>query len=200
MAIQYTNRRGDVYHLQAKGRKGGGTGYSFSRKPTGKPVDRIPEGYEIYESPEGAQVFLRKIKPSSILAKEKQLAETMASRLAPDARCIIEVDGDALVIWLADTRSDWFVEGLADIFPRGMFPIGEGQKRVMKESIDRNARYTKMYRFTLCDDVGRRFSAERWCFRGSIDDWFPLDYGKPLGDLLEKYLPHLGRESFYELM
>ncbi|MGO8748659.1 MAG: hypothetical protein ACLQNE_22035 [Thermoguttaceae bacterium] len=54
-------------------------------------------------------------------------------------------------------------------------------------------------RFTLVEETARRFSTARWCFRGSIDDWFPLGDGK-LRKLAEKYCSHLGKESFFELM
>ncbi len=70
MAYQHTNRRGDVYYIQAKGR-GGKIAYSAARKPTGTMVDRLPKDYEIYEKPENAQVFVRKIKPTLILPSER---------------------------------------------------------------------------------------------------------------------------------
>jgi hypothetical protein len=60
--------------------------------------------------------------------------------------------------------------------------------------------FHQMLRFTLTDEKTRRFSVERWCFRGSIDDWFPLLGGGTLSQVVEKYLRHLGRESFFELM
>lgn len=59
--------------------------------------------------------------------------------------------------------------------------------------------YHQMLRFTLVDDKARWFSVDRWCFRGSIDDWFPLGDGY-LPKLVEKYCGHLGKESFFELM
>ncbi len=59
--------------------------------------------------------------------------------------------------------------------------------------------YNKMLRFTLTDEKTRQFSVDRWCFRGSIDDWFPLDCGE-LRKLVEKYCRHIGKESFFELM
>jgi len=59
--------------------------------------------------------------------------------------------------------------------------------------------YHKMLRFTLTDETTRQFSVDRWCFRGSIDDWFFLDCGE-LRKLVEKYCRHLGKESFFELM
>ncbi len=59
--------------------------------------------------------------------------------------------------------------------------------------------FQQMLRFTLTDETTRQFSLDRWCFRGSIDDWFFLDCGE-LRKLVEKYCRHLGKESFFELM
>jgi hypothetical protein len=55
-------------------------------------------------------------------------------------------------------------------------------------------------RFTLRDEITRQFSADRWCFRGSIDDWFCLSGRGALSRLVETYCRHLGKESFFELM
>ena len=60
--------------------------------------------------------------------------------------------------------------------------------------------FHQMLRFTLTDEKNRQFSAERWCFLGSIDDWFPLSDYEELSKLVEDYCRHLGRESFFELM
>ena len=57
-----------------------------------------------------------------------------------------------------------------------------------------------MLRFTLIDEGERQYSAERWCFLGAIDDWFFLSGGNSLENLARRYLPHLSRESFFELM
>ena len=56
-------------------------------------------------------------------------------------------------------------------------------------------------KFTLCDDDKRLFEASRWCYLGSIDDWFPLFGGlKPLSELAKRCCPHIGEESFFESM
>jgi hypothetical protein len=56
-------------------------------------------------------------------------------------------------------------------------------------------------RFNLVDDKARAFFTERWCFLGSIDDWVPLMGGRgELKALVRKYCPHLGQESFFQLM
>jgi hypothetical protein len=35
-----------------------------------------------------------------------------------------------------------------------------------------------MMQFILDDKEERLFTAQRYCFRGSIDDWIDIDYGK----------------------
>ena len=56
-------------------------------------------------------------------------------------------------------------------------------------------------KFTLYDDDKRLFETSRWCYRGSIDDWLPLFCDpKPLSELAKNYCPHIGEESFFELM
>ena len=60
--------------------------------------------------------------------------------------------------------------------------------------------FHQMLRFTLQDEATRWFSVDRWCFRGSIDDWFPLLGGGKLPQIVEKFCRHLGEESFFELM
>jgi hypothetical protein len=59
--------------------------------------------------------------------------------------------------------------------------------------------YLPMMRFSLVYEKRRRFAVERWCFLGSIDDWFPLKGSGDLATMLKKFAPHLGEESFYEL-
>ena len=63
--------------------------------------------------------------------------------------------------------------------------------------------YQKMLRFTLDDKKDRVFRVERWCFIGSIDRWIDLwesgSAGK-LSDLVKRFCPHIGQESFFELM
>ena len=56
-------------------------------------------------------------------------------------------------------------------------------------------------KFTLCDSDKRLFMASRWCYLGSIDDWFPLSRGpNPLSKLAKNYCAHIGEESFFDLM
>lgn len=56
-----------------------------------------------------------------------------------------------------------------------------------------------MLRFILHDEHKRIFTAERFCFLGSIDDWIEIGYPDTLPTLVEKYVQHLEKDSFYEL-
>ena len=98
MAFEYINRCGEVYFLQAQQRKEKAS-YSATRKPKGATLDRVPDGYEIYERPEDAQVFVRKIRPSSILPLERQLVEASIRKLAKLEFFLVVADGDSIVVY-----------------------------------------------------------------------------------------------------
>ena len=55
-----------------------------------------------------------------------------------------------------------------------------------------------MLQFILDDEKRRTFTAQRYCFRGSVDDWIDIGYG-PLTTLVKQYVKHLGKESYFEL-
>jgi hypothetical protein len=61
-----------------------------------------------------------------------------------------------------------------------------------------NQNYTAMLRFRLVDKEQRTFTAERFCFRGSIDDWIFLDGPDTLEKLLKRYVKLLGTDSFFD--
>lgn len=59
--------------------------------------------------------------------------------------------------------------------------------------------YSAMMRFVLTDEKCRMFRADRYCFRGAIDDWIELDESTDLKKLAEKCCIHLGEDTFYDL-
>jgi hypothetical protein len=54
-------------------------------------------------------------------------------------------------------------------------------------------------RFTLIDEQGRRFQAERMCYLGSIDNWIGIAFDKPIEALAPALIPALGSDEFFEL-
>lgn len=198
MALQYTNRKGDTYLLQAGKTRTGKPRYWFGRKLTGEPVEGIPEGYEISERPEDGLVSLRKIKPTTITQAERELVEEGIRRYVGLEYFTVSVEAESLVVYLPnfEKQSDPMWRILGGSLSRSFSPWSEA-----RESLRRNAVYSKMMRFDLADRNTRLFTVSRWCFRGSIDDWLPL-MGRPapLAKVVQSYVRHLGKDTFYELM
>lgn len=195
MPIEYVNRKGDRYLLRQGKTKTGKPNYYMSRKPTGAPVEEMPEGYELYEHPEQGLVFIRKIRPTRILPEEREKLVAWTRELAGTEYFIVDIQDDSLVVY---TPGQGPAES-ARIFDK-LGPIFPGRKAVMEDFFAKNAVYVAMFRFTLVDEKERQFSVDRWCFKGSIDDWFLLAGGESLEKQARKFLPHLCKESFFELM
>jgi hypothetical protein len=198
MALEHTNRRGDTYFLQAGKTRTGKPRYWFGRKLTGEPVESIPAGYEIYEHPEAGLVSLRKTKPTEISPLERDILSDGIRRYARLEHFIVNVEGDSLVVYLpgmdedeADRMLNMLAGPLVGISPR---------MQAAKESLIQSSHYTRMMRFELADPDERTFAVQRWCFRGSIDDWIWVGGPAPLADLVRQYGQHLGKESFFEMM
>ena len=186
MPVTHVNRKRDTYYLHAGKTKTGKPRYWFSKKTEGDLVEAIPEGYEVYENPD-AQVFLRKIVPQLVTPDEVAVVKEGLKRYAPGQNCLVDVQGDQIVIHHAE-RITLDLE---------RFGFG------LTELPTFNQRYMKVMRFTLVDEKHRTFRVQRWCFRGSIDRWIDLyesrSEGK-LSDLVKRFCPHIGQESFFELM
>ena len=58
--------------------------------------------------------------------------------------------------------------------------------------------YTAMLRFCLDDNKKRTFTVERFCFRGSIDEWIYLAGPDNFRGIVEKYLKILGTDDFFD--
>ncbi len=188
--FEYTNRKGKTYFLHEGKTKRGNPRYHFSTEAPGELVKEIPEGYEIYENP-NAQVFLRKIQPKEILDEEMAILEKELKAHAKPTKYRIDVKGKVVTVF-------WTNQSGRDMGESSSF---FGVARV-EEFCDRHAYFSPILRFTLVDPQERLFVAERFCFRGSVDDWMHLLDGGPdsLEILATRYVRHLGKESFYELM
>ncbi|MFQ5599614.1 MAG: hypothetical protein ACE5G2_03570 [Candidatus Krumholzibacteriia bacterium] len=184
-AITYTNRVGRKYQLCEVTTKTGKRRYVFSREPTGKPLETIPAGYEISESING-QVSLRKAGASPIQREEIETVESALRCHEHLARYKVGAHRNAVVVFEPD---------------RGVFDVcrelGVGPSDL--EGLASRVRYSAVLRFVLVRERPRRFVAERMCYRGSIDGWLSLHDVGSLSKLADRYLPHLGRDSFFEL-
>jgi hypothetical protein len=198
-ALQYENRMGDVYYLQEGKTRTGKPRYYATKKPTGTPLAAMPAGYEFHERPDTAQVVVRKVTPSPITEFERQQAEAIVRRASGLTHVIVAIEGDALVVYTPSvSRAE--TDRLFDLVMRPGFGMGSAMADEFREERMRRCQYMKMLRFELVNPDKRLYRAERWCFRGSIDDWWMLPGSGSLAKVVEQYAKHLDRESFFELM
>ena len=155
-------------------------------------MESIPEGFELYENP-NAQVFLRKTLPKLITEEEKRIVEEGMRQYADVEYFKIDVKGNAIVIYTADQNVDAIVNILKDFAP----VMGDTKIRsVLRPEI----RYSPVLQFVLHDVKKRTFATQRYCYRGSIDDWIYVGGSGKLEKLVQQYVKHLDKESFFELI
>jgi hypothetical protein len=188
--ITHTNAKGKTYSLHQGTTKTGKPKYYFSMESEGHLAESIPVGFEIYENP-NAQVFLRRIPPKLITDEERQVVEDGIRTYAEVQDCKIDVKGNAIVVYTPNQSVEEFAQLLKGLNPF----IAEAKVR---EFFARSVQYSPMLQFILDDEQRRLFTAQRYCFRGSIDDWIDIGHG-PLTKLVKRYVQHLGKESYFEL-
>jgi hypothetical protein len=188
--ITHTNAKGKTYYLHQGTTKTGKPKYHFSMQSEGTLADTIPDGFEIYENP-NAQVFLRRIPPQIITDEERQVVEEGMRKYAGVQDYKIDVRGNAIEIHTAHQESETFREMFTGFRP----DLDQTQIAAL---VAQAVHYSPMMQFILDDAQRRLFTAQRYCFIGSIDDWIDIGHG-PLATLVKKYVKHLGKESYFDL-
>lgn len=194
--LVYTNRAGKTYYLKESVTKTGKPRYFFSQKKEGKGelVKHLPEGREIYERVEDGQVFLRKQQAKHFLEGETALIESLLATKLMSFRYLYQENGSYLTIYETGLTSA-LCNGDSDLLSHSMSPFktagGLAEKMVSKGN------FTAVLRFYLNDPEKQQYTAERYCFLGSIDDWIFLDKSDSFKSLAEKYIGLLGTDEFY---
>jgi hypothetical protein len=199
MPVTHTNRQDKEYFLHARKTKKGNNRYYFSRSDSPKegawlPED-IPEGYEIEEKPNG-KVYLR-------LEEEDQFrpAELEAVRGGLEENSSLE-SYEYKIVARGDTITVHVIEQDIEELNGLLRVIGAPGSGSPEETARNFGNYSAMMRFTVeeHEELGRIWRVERYCLRGGEDDWLLLDGSEDLEVLVEEFVPHLGRESFFELI
>ena len=191
MAVEYTNRIGKTYYLIKGLTKKGNPKYFFSlNQQKGELVQSIPDGYEIYEHPGNSQVFLRKELPQKITELEKKIITNHMKNLERSRCYKVDYKNDFITIYESNVDIEHFEVSFSSLLKKQP----ETMKALMREA-DKD--YTPVLRFCLVDEKRRFFETERFCFRGSIDDWISISAPDHLEKVAKKYLKLLGTEDFY---
>jgi hypothetical protein len=193
--ITYTNRKGLTYTLCQGTTKTGKPRYYFARDPTDRHVvEEIPEGYEISESINGI-VSLVKKRPRQILPKEVAAVKAEVERHPKSRNYRVNVRHDRIEIYeLVGPDAQDMISALT----RQHLGSPKLADRIRAEQ-ERYGQFTPVMRFTLYDEETRAFYAERWCYRGSIDDWIHISSSSSVEEMAHELIPTLGTDAFFEL-
>lgn len=185
--VEHRCRKGKTYYLHVKNTAAGRQNYFFSTDASGQLAPAIPDGHEVFENVSG-QVFLRKKTAQAIRPDELALVEAALLRHGEPWQYRAEVKKNAIVIYAAGEMN-----GLDELTMECRGRRLSGSEKM------RHASYLAVMRFVLVDKQQRSYATERFCFRGSVDDWIPVGGPCTLADQLRQFIKHLGRESLYEL-
>ena len=109
-------------------------------------------------------------------------------RHAEEWRYKVEVKKNTIIIYEASDHSALLEE----------IALPWVNKAALRQSLIQGANYTAVMRFVLTDPEKRLFGADRFCFRGSIDDWIGISRGSErLDTIIKRFIKHLGKESFF---
>lgn len=187
MSVTLIARSGKTYHLHVSKTSTGKEKFFLSTKTDGVLAKKLPEDFEIYETV-NSMVFLRRKTASLIQEEEFAMIQSRLNQIGGNVGFKAEIKKNMIVIYQADESF-----GLEQTFPW----ITKAKASELKEKF---ASYQAVMRFVLVQKEPRLFRPERFCFRGSIDDWIMLGLPAPLKSLCAKFLKHLGKDSLYDLM
>jgi hypothetical protein len=191
--MKYVNRFGRCYYVFQGTTKTGKPKYFVSCKPeseSGIPIDALPDDFELFETPVDARVSIRRRAPVEISDNELQFVKEQVDLAVSNKATLVIRDKRCIVVYEAEVYKSSSSLGaiFGDQIPEFL--------RAPKHS----GYMSPAFRFKLVSKKYRIFEAQRYCFRGSIDDWISLHREGTLDELCAYYLKHLGKESFYELM
>jgi len=206
--FSYTNHYGRTYYLHQRHRADGTTLYLMRASMAGA-LGALPDDLEVRENIYGS-VSVRRRRARQISDIEAELMSAALRQSRPFAYRL-DIDGRAATIFAsADDRLCFnesleaeFAEGFAQVLrtvlaTRYSSELIEMFRARRDEAHGKRLRYYPVLRFVLADRKQRLFSVERVCFTGERS-WIRLATLSLPGALM-KYLPHLGRDSFFDLL
>jgi len=214
--FQYINRKGVAYFLRLKRTQP--VRYAMTARSAKGALAELPAGYEIVETPNGV-VSIHGIKPRLITEEEEETVkkQLLARKLE---RYRVEVKGLNIFIHEPHGPDDVslevfrpFSDELSKLaIARIRREDGDQVADAVIESIqlkwedddkkrlcEQMTNYSPVLRFHLSNRIARLFVVARIDYDHGAQDWLELDE-LPLQKALPRYLRHLGKDRFYELI
>lgn len=205
----FTNRFGKKYFIrQIRGRNS--KRFVATISPS-KALVRIPDGYEVREGING-HISVCRLRPRSISIQEEHLVRTTLLKIRSNAYQATIRDR---AITIFASANDWktYTETLDAEFSEGFAAAIEETlsrkygrelanlfrvRRKERDGVKKPLRYYPLLQFELADPNSREFKVKRIYFTGD-QDWLVLET-LPLSTAILRYIPHLGRNSFFDLL
>jgi hypothetical protein len=223
----YVNRMGDTYFAHRGLTKTGKPKYFASKKDEGA-LEKLPDGLVFGESINGI-VTIQRPKPLLVPQAEIDLVVRRVGEFQHLKHYRVEAKGKAILIHepmglesintlaelgsysifddlknkLGSTFDDALARTAKDMgisvsdWKRADALFAAERRKNGKEYLIRNIQYDAVMRLTRDQTLGLYF-VERRCYLGEIN-WAYLETCT-LAKLLKKYIRHIGKESFFELM
>jgi hypothetical protein len=210
--FQYTNSRGASYYLHRQPNSKAGVRYTLNRSKEGAELE-LPAGYEVVENVNG-QASIRLARARLVTVEEEMVVRTCLKEHGLDAYRA-EVKERHLTVFAPDSDP----KALAATLDPFDLPAGLGSRleAMVREQLGDAAvdeytrqrraefehrvakvmRYSPVLRFSLADAQRRLFAVSRMTYRGE-GGWHWLGT-MPLAKGAQRYVKHLGKESFFEL-
>ena len=190
MPVEYTNKKGKTYYLHQGRTKNQKVRFYFSRKTEGDLINAMPDGYEVYENPNGG-VYIRKTRPRVISDDELAAVENEVRRFSHLRYCKVDVKKGIISIYTPKQNVDRLLDVVRSFSGAGGVDV--------QRTIGQLVTYSPELRFVLVDKEARLFQTQRYCYRGSIDDWINIGGSSKLEELVSRYVKHLETDAFFEL-
>jgi hypothetical protein len=206
--FSYRNKLGQAYYLHLV-RLAGGRNLHVMRTQAEGALAKLPADLEIRENVHG-HVSVRRLRPPRFTGPEQKMLRTALKHYRPFAYELDIDDRAATVYASAEDRKCFlesldaeFAEGFADALAKALAKRYSPELMQMfrarrEQQKSKQPRYYPLLRFVIVDPRDRRFAVERVCFTGE-HSWLRLEL-LPLSAAVMKYLPHLGQDSFFDLI
>lgn len=198
MTVEYENSYGQVYFLQRPEDKDDPEAYFFSSEKIGVCVDKIPSGYKIHEDLEN-EVFLVPENDDLISREEVSIVEDELAKIGHlneyEGQYRVKAFGGSTRVYILDQTP----EAIADV----VTALPEESDKILENLSEGNFTYSAHMKFSPGKEKPEMYYVDRRMFSGihhrEEEKWIYVGNGKNLRNVARKYLPHLEKDSFFEL-
>jgi len=191
MTFSYTNRQGDTYYFKAIQTAKGGTRYYLTKNAHAEDlIEEVPRGFEVLETIDEARVKIRKIIPLLVSKDEIEMVRQAVADLSALNDFIAYGEGNIITVWYSQFNS---LAGIEEQVSH------EEALEMHGEQMLRWKKYYDAMHFVLVDKKSNLWEVHRRVFTSLIGAYALLEQSNDLDYLGDKYCPHLGRDSFFQL-